>query len=601
MTFEFQPPVSLPRFTKDEFLKQRRAYTAVHGYTINIPKFEDIVKFGFHDEPTELELHLYLKKDVKALGEIRYNEILAIMVKKRENFMRLLSSATPSIFNNASSILTTLDDVNDTLGTFAFIAAVTARLLPKTAAKALLGPAGWALLGADIANLALKLSTMPFKAKRLQHELNDMAKGNPLSKKARIKRARKLRKLNPSPGVIIEALQTTENMFGMGLSLGPLMGLVWEVPAGLARHVSGQKVTVRNLPPPVEYIEGVWSGMLKAAAVLWTGVVPLDDEELTKSIIATNMASQVAHSYLAQVSPIDALDIIHDIQIKAPTPHHPSTLQVIKEEIIDPSKNIGWVHNDLVFGTAEKIWHSIYDPVIENVSNWMGRNKHSQEGYIAGQNMIDAGLNIMGSIEGDDAIELDYEPFTAVMLKLMNLNYRFPPGATQEHVQCFRKMVEEATERDGYIDQIDARYRAERECGFSFTTFVPERPTPTEEELSTKAENTIERLREWYVKKVLINWFLSVRWVKDNLYVSYVTTMKHLQARVDWLDYYQWPERGLAYWFEKDNPINQKVMTSMHLFPEVPKTYPIAYSPTVLMAFHDKRIKITRLNVRPPQ
>lgn len=598
MTFKFEGPLSVPRWTKAEFIKQKAAYVEKHGYTINFPGFEDIVKWDMVKEPSFEEMESFKKQDVAILGEKRYSEIKAIMDKKRENFMKLLSSPVPGILNNATSVLTALDDVNDTLGTFAFLASVTARLLPRAASKALLGPAGWALLGAELANLAMKLSTLPYKARRLQHELNDTAKGNPLSKKARVRRAARLRRMKPSPAVIIEGLQTTENMFGIGICLGPLMGLVWELPAGLARHVSGKEVKLSNLPPPLEYIEGVWSGCLKSASALWTGVIPLDDTELNKSMVAVNLASQVAHSYLAQVSPIDAMDIIHDIQITAPSPKRPSTIEVIRKEIGDPLKRVGWIHDNMIIGTAENIWHKIYDPVIENIANWRGRNKMDMEAFVAAQNQVDAGLNIMAALEGDDTLELDYEPFTRTMLKLMNLNYRFPEGTTQEQVQCFRKMVEDYTEAYGGIDQIEARQMSKGVCGFEFTTFVPARPTPTQEELDQKAKNTIERLKEWYIRKLLITQRVIVIQLWNRRCDLYADLLKHFQTRVDWLDYYGWPERGMEYWYNKMTPLEKKLNASLPLIPEFPEGEPRAFPLSFLQVCPGVPPGITRLKKR---
>ncbi|GAI66677.1 unnamed protein product, partial [marine sediment metagenome] len=56
------------------------------------------------------------------------------------------------------------DDVNDSLGTLAVIARFAAHMLPKRLGKLLLGPAGWALTAAEIANLGMTVSRLPLRA-----------------------------------------------------------------------------------------------------------------------------------------------------------------------------------------------------------------------------------------------------------------------------------------------------------------------------------------------------------------------------------------------------------------------------------------------------
>ncbi|KKN27134.1 hypothetical protein LCGC14_0867520, partial [marine sediment metagenome] len=306
MPFKFQAPIKMPRFTREEFIKEKQKYVAKYGYKIHIPQFSDIFTWNVTPEPSPAELQLYRQKKVKELGEARYAAIKALMLKKRENYLRILASPTPQFIQNAASVLTTLDDVNDVLGTAAVVARIVARRLPAMAAKFLLGPAGWALVGADIAGLALKLYSLPFKARRLQHELNETLKGNPLSKKGKLRRLNKLKRLRISKGELIEALQTTDNMFGVGISLGGIMGLLTDIPAGIYHHIRGEKVTVTGLPKTLDFLDLPWTRLFKSVSQLFQGDTNLPDEELNKAIVATNLASRSAHGYLGGISPLDA-------------------------------------------------------------------------------------------------------------------------------------------------------------------------------------------------------------------------------------------------------------------------------------------------------
>ena len=150
MRYEF--PVKRHRYTTEEFTRKKAEYVAKYGYTMTIPGFSDIVKFDLTTPPSEAELKLYRKKDIKALGSHRYNQIKKLMQRKKESFLRMMGSPNPEWLMNIGTNMTFLDDINDSLGTLAVITRTFAHVLPKTVGKALLGPAGWALTAADIVN-----------------------------------------------------------------------------------------------------------------------------------------------------------------------------------------------------------------------------------------------------------------------------------------------------------------------------------------------------------------------------------------------------------------------------------------------------------------
>lgn len=549
MPFKFEAPIKLPRFTQADYDKQKAAYVAKHGYSIHVPGFQDIFKWNTRPEPTEQELEYYRKKDIKALGAPRYNEIHDLMVEKKEAFHRILGSPAPELWQNAASIFTTLDDINDTLGTFAFIAKIVARKLPAVLAKSMTGPIGWALLGADLASLAMELSGLPYLTRRLQHSLNSALEGNPVSKKARLKRMNKLKRLGITKGHLIEALQVTENMFGVGISLGPIVGLATDIPFGLYRHVTGEKVTIYGLPQPLLWFDHKWSAMLKHAACLFTGLPVISDREANKAMAAVNLASQVSHSYLAQISPLDAIDIIKGLQVRAPTPQLPSTRQIVKDELGDPDSHTGWPHTGTLWADPTRFVDECCEWIQENVRNWRQRNCRDEEARVAADNQIAGGLNIMASLEGNESLELEYEPFTTAMLKLMNINYRFPEGATQDQVQCFRNQVEQYVSSYGDIDTGEARMIAKEQCGFEFTQQVPERPQPSAEELAEQKAHNIDSLRHWYFVKLQYALLDYVRYTREGNQPLIQGAAERIRQYRDWLNRYGYPEGQPETWY----------------------------------------------------
>ena len=79
MPFNFKAPVSLPRFTTEDFEARKAAYVSKHGYEVHLPGFEEIFKWRIPKEPDFRELTLYHQKKVKDLGEKRYLEIQELM------------------------------------------------------------------------------------------------------------------------------------------------------------------------------------------------------------------------------------------------------------------------------------------------------------------------------------------------------------------------------------------------------------------------------------------------------------------------------------------------------------------------------------------
>lgn len=542
MSFKFESPVKLPRFTTEQFKIQKAKYVAEHGYTIHIPGFTDIFKWETAPDPTPEELELYRKGDAATLGEKRFDEIKQLKAKKREMFLRMLASPTPDIVQNAGSILTALDDINDALGTFAVIARIVARRLPRQAAKFLTGPAGWALLLADIAGLALELSSLPYKSKRIQHALSDTVKGHPLSKKAKLRRLNKLKRLRLTKGEIIEGLQTTENMFGIGISLGPIVGLIYDIPAGIYRHLRGEKVTVSGIPAPFNYLEGIAANVLRNGSQLFTGLPKELDTELPKAMAAIELSSRVMRTTLDGQSPLDVVDQFDGVVIRAARPRHPLTQLVVQDELGYPDMNTGWVHNSRKETEVVDIFNEDKDKIMENVTNWRERNTRDTEAMVGAQNQVEAGLNIVAALEGDDALDLEYDPFTASMLKLMNQGYRLPEDVTTDQLTCYIKQLQAYHAAYGEVPFDDALTISSDICNFDMTTKVPERPTPTPEELEEQRKHNIDGLRTWYYQTIMDAVVLTG-------YKLRTTSPEILQGRLDkyddklaWLTRYGWPQ-----------------------------------------------------------
>ncbi|GAI72800.1 unnamed protein product, partial [marine sediment metagenome] len=171
---KFESPVQLPKFTDDEWEKKKADHVSKYGYTINVPAFNDIFHTSLTTPPSKPELDLYKDKKIDDLGKKRYDEIQKYQAKKRDHYLRMISSPAPGWAQNIGSALNFLDDANDALGTLAMVARFTARMVPRAIGKILMGPAGWALTAAEIVGFVGNLAYAPVTAlqgKRAMHDL----------------------------------------------------------------------------------------------------------------------------------------------------------------------------------------------------------------------------------------------------------------------------------------------------------------------------------------------------------------------------------------------------------------------------------------------
>jgi hypothetical protein len=502
MARKFEFPVSMPRWTKEEFDEQREKYVAKHGYEIHVPGFSDIFHIGFDREPSAQELELYKAKDVTALGEKRYSQIKDLMDKKRERFLRLLASPTPRTVMNAATALTFLDDINDTLGTVGVLARTAAHLLPSTAAKLMAGPAGWAFTAAEITNIAMALCRMPWKAKRLQHDLHAALMLNPVSKKARLRRLNKLKRLKLSKGEIIEGLQTTDNVFGIGISLGPIMGLLYDIPSGIYRALQGRPVKVTGLPAPFYAVDRTVSRMVSGAAQLFYGPDDFTDDEKSRAMLGYNYATQWQKAHLGDNSPLDLIDDPSGIEIPAPRPEHPSTIEVVQNEVGDVDKYVGWPAIGKRWMQTNEMIDNHLTGIFDSIKGWIGRKNKDMFSNVAAQNMSEAGLNTLAILEGDGAVEWDYNAVGNAYLKLLNIGYRLPLDATQEQLNCLTEQFSAYDAAGEELTRADISFIVRHVCDLQLTTQVPERNTQDDYILDVEAKHGIERLREWYYYEV---------------------------------------------------------------------------------------------------
>lgn len=439
MTFEF--PISRHRFTTEEFNQKKADYVAKYGYTMYIPGFSDIFKLNIPKPPTEEETKLYLKKDVKALGAFRYEQIKEYKAEKKEAFLRMMGSPTPTWINNIGTSMTFLDDINDTAGTLSVVARTAAHLLPKAVGKFFMGPAGWALTVADAVNVAMTIARAPLDRLTRKGHLDAGYDMNPFSKEAKVRRAKRLRRIKPSKGEFIELFQTTNNMFGVGLSLGCLVGAFIEAFTGPYRVLTGKKVTVKWPIPKISSVESsAMTGMLAAFNLNNAGSL-VSDEDILKTNLVAEMATHVLHPLFQEYHILARIDGLEHIIPTPPKVKDPITKLILEEEGIDPEKAVGFPHAEETDGSAGSLMDVAPSRRFTNLHGYARNNRNTPQGVLGMQAANNFAENSLALFEGADQVETQHHPALKAAFLIIHNGYFFGEKVKWTEIECFIRRI----------------------------------------------------------------------------------------------------------------------------------------------------------------
>jgi len=234
---------------------------AEERYEITVPGFEDIIHLGGYERLSDGEAQLY-SEVYKAYPPARAREILVDMLgenkvrgveRRRETARRINNSPTPEVVREIGEIMTIIDNVQDGLITLTYaarlLAPLAAKIAPRLLAKAV-PVVGWISLASDVLNLLQILNWLKSPRSAGKRGLLRVLEASPTLRGKKLLAYNKLGDLLPSFSEAIQVAQTSDWLFGYGVSLGPLMGFVQDGISGLVREFvpGGGEVTVRGVP-----------------------------------------------------------------------------------------------------------------------------------------------------------------------------------------------------------------------------------------------------------------------------------------------------------------------------------------------------------------
>ncbi len=324
--------------------------TAENPVVIPVPNWEDLIKFKpkliVEKDPfvAKKDFAIYNKyvkigQEAQAITVLGAEKVAEIK-RRKKRFKMIQASPTPQYAKSIARIMTKIDDTEDLLSTALVLGRALLKkspwLLARVGTKFIPG-LGWALLAVDI----LEISTMLWKL--LMPAMSGKKKGFDILNPSRWKKTGRLKAASKFMGGkfgvpnLIEALQASETLFGVGISLGPIVGYATDSAYGAGKAAFGFKVVEKPLPTGqlAADVDRVMRGMSASVELMHVDVPGMQDVHMM-ALIAYALGLQVAPAFINDQTVIDRSNIAMGWNMPHEIAWDPYTRETLIDEGIDP-------------------------------------------------------------------------------------------------------------------------------------------------------------------------------------------------------------------------------------------------------------------------
>ena len=471
---QYTAPFHAPRFTDAQFKELRKKYIEKNGYTVTIPALSDIIHITKFKPMTAEEKRLWKARKYDDIPPGRRADIRAEKARKKAKFLAMLGDPSPDIAQSAGAILTAIDDAQDAIATIACLGLIVAAVIGGPVAAAVLGPLGLILGAASLMQMInpyshirklLKTSSTGRGAKKNLEKLTDK---NPFSKKAKLKLAKRLTKFKPTIGNALEALQTTDQIYGVGICLGPIVGFAQAALSGVIRTASGQDVDWKVGWPKKSEAEKKAAIAAIAASMTNMQTWMSDKDDEMRSIVSASLAMQVLHDPLTEWNPIDHIEDLGSYLVQAPGPEDPLTLEIMEEEGIPPEKLSVWPGTNKQWLSIDDIQERVQEKAAANLRHYAEQNLHDLAAWNALNAADDFAMNFLSAMEGPDQIVIDYIRTERIVITILDNGWIYPENITLAQVRKFEDWCEVHEYMDTSPSAKDIWNYANIFCGFKW-------------------------------------------------------------------------------------------------------------------------------------
>jgi hypothetical protein len=240
--------------------------------TITVPGWEDFIKTGERRQTTREQRDAWWREQRGGPRADLDEATRRSLQQQMELIRRMRNSAAPEWAQGLGQILTAIDNIQDFLSTLATLGRLTlwgaghlGLMAGKWGIRGIPG-LGWVVTAADLLNylgmmgliatplfgllcagpkgaLAAGIPTMLMRCS-LRQEAWRLAHGGPFGRKARLDRLKNVKGRLPGLGNLFEVGQTTEQLWGYGVSFGWMIGMMQEGSGALHHWGAGGSVQI---------------------------------------------------------------------------------------------------------------------------------------------------------------------------------------------------------------------------------------------------------------------------------------------------------------------------------------------------------------------
>jgi hypothetical protein len=533
---DYLAPFKMPEFTTEKYEKKKADYIAKNGYVVTFPQIGDIIHLGLDKPMTEPEKILWYSGKRNEIPERRLMDLYKQKARKKEKYERMLSSPIPNWVSNYTSVLTAWDNVQDVIISLAAIGRIAIKFLPRFAVGWIAWPVSILWLVASVMSTIAAPTMcvlMPMSCKiKMKKDLQRRKKAlkarhkPPESgtkaffevQKDKLKRGfkgyAKSGGYMPSFSDAIQAAQVTKDIWGVGLSIGPIFGLAYDLMSGGVRWAIGQKVAFKRAPYDIEIYRKAkdmkheyarWkrpkTKMTKAEFIAWKeekiasgtwGIRSKQDEDIQKAMrisqhtygwkhqthweteaaiyCATEIAGQGIRNILDHWNPMENVEGLEHIEIEAYNEPNPLIEEILIEEGLDPEAGIAWPQLGKRWATYEEIQTSLAPVAAENFEHFTENCDDEQLKAVMENSTIEFGLHNIAMLEGTRSIEIQYHAAIEIGETLLNHRFSFPLSITEKQIIDFAEWCEACEETNTRPKLREILRYARDALGFEFTT-----------------------------------------------------------------------------------------------------------------------------------
>lgn len=491
---DWTAPFHRPHMPTAEFDELKRRYVAEHGYTISFPGLEDVFHFGTEVPLSLMEEKLWKAKMYDSFSPDRLEEIKYMKRRRKDAYMAMLASPSPKIFNARSAIITSIDDAQDALSTLGAIGTLTYMAATGAVKTAISGPLGWLLAAENALNFVNSALLPEQRMMKVKKTIEKTTRNGPKSGNARVKDATRLLKTRAWRGKVIEAMQTSDNVFGIGISLGAIMSLPVDLVSGLVRGFKGAEVKLNHPWPDLPH----WQRVARRAARSWLAfgspmeeyiaeerhspavkvsrtaglndIIP--DDEMNKLQVGLFLAHQTIHSMIDSCDTLDTNLPPSEYELKAPTPTNILTLEVIEEAGDRPEDGSTWPATGETWSRTSELMEETSKHLSSNFSSSCARGAHSLQSWASSRSAIDSSMYALENVCGKNSLQVQNSPSYAAINALQWLNFILEDDISDDQKRLFSDWLQRCDDQNYTPKAREVIDFAKHRCGFSFVQMI---------------------------------------------------------------------------------------------------------------------------------